>query len=70
MKKNSLIILVILAMATACGTKSGSEETALTPEQENQLLDSISKDMDQHQPDMNSQADSVTAQVDSLLKDI
>jgi hypothetical protein len=70
MKKNSLIILVILAMATACGGKSGSEETALTPEQENQLLDSISKDMDQQQQELNSRADSVTAEVDSLLKDI
>lgn len=66
--KKVFYTLSLLALLTSCG---GKEKTgALTPEQESQLVDSISQHLDAHTQEMNQKTDSVSAEVDSLLKDL
>jgi hypothetical protein len=66
--KKYIYVLMLLTLLTSCGSK---EKTgALTPEQESQLVDSLSQHLDAHTREMNQKTDSVSAEVDSLLKDL
>ena len=67
--KQLLAIIALCFLLVACG-KAKEEANALTPEQENQLVDSVSQHLDQHKNELQQKADSVTNDVDSLLKDI
>ena len=67
--KQLFAIIAICLLLTACG-KAKEEANALTPEQENQLVDSVAQHLDQHKNELQQKADSVTNHVDSLLKDI
>jgi len=66
--KKYIYFLTLLAFLSSCGSE---EKTgALTPEQESQLVDSLSQHLDAHTREMNQKTDSVSAEVDSLLKDL
>jgi vacuolar-type H+-ATPase subunit H len=67
--KQLFTILAICFLLTACG-KAKEEANALTPEQETQLVDSVAQHLDEHKNELQQKADSVTNDVDSLLKDI
>jgi hypothetical protein len=62
-------LLFVLLFSAACG-KPGDENQTLTPEQETLLADSISNDLTQFTRDLDQKADSITADVDSLLEGI
>jgi hypothetical protein len=67
MKK--LFALFFVVLLVACG-KQGDTAQSLTPEQETVLVDSITQDLSEFTDDLNQKADSVTADVDSLLQGI
>jgi hypothetical protein len=64
-----LLFIVCMVALFSCG-KGKEEQQALTPEQENQMVDSLAQHLDEHKNDLQQKADSVNTQVDSLLKDI
>jgi hypothetical protein len=67
--KKLLITFIAIALVTACG-KAKVDEQALTPEQESTMVDSIAQDLADYTDDLTQKADSVTADVDSLLQGI
>ncbi|RAW01210.1 hypothetical protein [Pseudochryseolinea flava] len=67
--KRIAVAIISICFLTACG-KPKEEANALTPEQETQLVDSVALHLDQHKDELQQKADSVTNDVDSLLKDI
>jgi hypothetical protein len=69
MKKITAII-ALCAILSACDKKQSSTEVTTTPEEETVLVDSISQDIDKSTDQFLQQADSLTNEVDSLLRDI
>jgi hypothetical protein len=67
MKK--LYVLFFTLLLVACGKQSNDAQT-LTPQQETVLVDSITQELTDFTEDLNQKADSVTADVDSLLQGI
>jgi hypothetical protein len=67
MKK--LYVLLFTLFLVACEKQSKDAQT-LTPQQETVLVDSIAQDLNDFTEDLNQKADSVTADVDSLLQGI
>jgi hypothetical protein len=67
MKK--LYVLLFTLFLVACEKQSKDAQT-LTPQQETVLVDSIAQDLSDFTEDLNQKADSVTADVDSLLQGI
>lgn len=63
-----LLLAVICLISFACGGKK--EDQAMTPEQETKLVDSVATELDAQVQDLNKKADSVSAEVDSLLQGI
>lgn len=66
--KKLMYAIAFLALLSSCGSK---EKTgALTPNEESQLVDSMSQNLDAHTQELRQKTDSVSAEVDSLLKDL
>lgn len=66
MKKLIFMIFIVFAL-NACGGKQNAEENALTEEQESQMVDEASEDLNDRVNDISNQADSLNLAVDSLL---
>jgi hypothetical protein len=66
--KQLLVIACMIALIS-CG-KGKEEKQALTPEQETLLVDSVAQHLNEHKDELQQKADSVTNDVDSLLKDL
>jgi hypothetical protein len=66
--KRLLFLASICIVLSSCGGKK--EEQAITPEQESLMVDSVATELDEATTDLNNKADSVTADVDSLLQGI
>ena len=63
MKK--IILLLFVAIACACGSKQNTEE--ITTEEETQLVEEASQELNSRVNDITNQADSLNQAVDSLL---
>jgi uncharacterized protein YcfL len=66
--KKSAFILVITLMLLACGGKESTE--TLTKEQEDQVVEETSQELNQRINDISTQVDSLTKAADSLLNSI
>jgi hypothetical protein len=67
--KKLIVIVAMWATLVACDKKQTAEQ-AITPEEEAVLVDSIGQDIDNSTLEFSRQADSLTTEVDSLLRDI
>jgi hypothetical protein len=65
-----IAFMIVSALFTACGEKKNTADETLSAEQETVLVDSIGQGIDNSTDELNQHADSLTNQVDSLLRDI
>jgi hypothetical protein len=65
--KKLILVIFIASVLHACGGKQNTEENTLTEEQESQMVDEASEDLNDRVNDISNQADSLNLAVDSLL---
>jgi len=62
-----LSILVLAFSCAACGSNTAESETALNPEQEMQIVDSVATETKTRIDDLEKSVDDLQTDVDSLL---
>jgi peptidoglycan hydrolase CwlO-like protein len=68
--KKYLMILLCIAFLTACGGSQGTEQQTATAEEEIQLVDEISVEIDQAVKELHDEIETLSAEIDELLEDI